>query len=211
MSDTARKDDSNEAAIPEWLKIETPLDGYTYKEYKNWDDNIKVELDDGMVYMMGSGDPWHQWLIGELGGQLRNQLLGKKCRYFPEQDVRLFYEVDESDRTVFRPDIIVVCDEAKTKGHKTCQGAPDFIIEIISERSEDRDLYRKKKVYEKAGVKEYWVVGADKLHVFLPEGGKYRETILEINANLVQPVSCLEGCSIDFKPIADNNTGLGVS
>ena len=204
MSDTARKNDFNETYTPEWLKVQLPYDGYTYKEYKTWDDDVKVELDDGMVYMMGSGDLRHQWLIGELGGQLRNQLLGKKCQYFPEQDVRLFYEADESDKTVFRPDIIVVCDETKTRGHKSFQGTPDFIIEVVSERSEERDLWRKKKAYEKAGVKEYWALDKDKLHVFILEDGKYKEKILEIARDLVQPISCLEDCSIDFQAVVDS-------
>ena len=188
----------------EWLES-LPSGDFSYEDYESWPEDFRVELDDGMPYMMSSGDAWHSWMIIELGGQLRNHLLGKKCTPYAEYDVRLFYEQDKSDKTVYRPDLMVVCDEIKTKGQKNCQGAPDFVIEIISEHSQDRDLGRKKRMYEKALVKEYWVVGPDKLYKFILEGSKYKETVLDITRDLKQPVSCLEGCIIDFQYAADRS------
>ena len=147
MADAARQENLiNDAIYPAWLKAPPPFGGYTYKEYKKWDDNIRVELLDGMVYMMASGDEWHQWMMLELGSQLGNQLLGKKCIPY----VKL------------------------------------------------------KENYEKAGVKEYWVLGKEELHVFIPEGGKYKESVINISKDLKQPISCLSGCIIDFKNIYEN-------
>ena len=194
----------NNRQYPAYLKTAAPFGGYTYKEYKKWDDDIRVELVDGMVYMMAGPDEWHQWVSADVALQLGVQLRGKKCTpYSAPFDVRLFYEANESDKTVYQPDIFVVCDEKKIKGLKYCKGAPDFIIEIMSEYSEGRDLIEKKKTYERAGVKEYWVVGRDELHVFILDGAKYIESVIKINKELKQPVACLDACIIDFHDIVD--------
>jgi len=196
-------DNNQQKNYPVWLMKPTPPDGYTYADYEKWDDDINVELDEGMVYMMAGAIPAHQLIAGELLVQLKIQLSGKTCTPLHETDVRLFYKQDNSDTTIFRPDIIVVCDKSKFFRKKNCEGAPDFVIEIISEYSESRDLGRKRDVYEKAGVKEYWVVSAEKLHVFVLVNSKFQENIIPLHKTLKQPVSCLEGCIIDFQPIAD--------
>ena len=205
MADAAEQEKlKNGTKTPSWLKSPVPFGGYTYKEYKTWDEDIRVELVDGMVYMMAAPDEWHQWVSYEIALQLGIQLKGKKCTpYAAPFDVRLFFEIDESDKTIYQPDILVVCDESKTKGLKYCKGAPDFVIEIVSEHSEARDLIEKKKMYEKAGVKEYWVTGKDELFVFILDAGKYTETVKKITRELKQPVSCLDACIIDFQDIVD--------
>ena len=184
----------------EWVKSLSRGD-FTYRDYKTWPEDFRVELIDGMVYLMASGNDWHQWLTPELGRQIGNHLRGKKCLLYTEFDVRLFYESDESDTTVVRPDIIVVCDRNKSFGKKNCQGAPDFIIEILSESSEGRDLIDKKKAYKKAGVKEYWVVSKEAIHIHTLVDKEYQEKIVAMHKDLKQPVYCLEGCVIDFQPV----------
>ena len=184
----------------EWVKSLSRGD-FTYRDYKNWPEDFRVELIDGMVYLMATGDDWHQWLTPELGRQIGNHLSGKECLLYTEFDVRLFYEADESDTTVVRPDIIVVCDRNKSFGKKNCQGAPDFVIEILSESSEGRDFIDKKKAYRRAGVKEYWIVSKEALHVFILVNGQYQEKVVTLHKDLKQPVSCLDGCVVDFTPV----------
>ena len=206
MSDAIRQGFSEEKVRPFWQQSLLGSEEFSYKDFKTWDTDRKIELDNGEVYLMASADERHNWIVTNLSGQLSYQLLGKKCQPHSEWDVRLFYEADESDKTVYRPDVIVVCDETKTKGFKNCRGAPDFVIEVVSELSEDRDLGRKKKQYEKAGVKEYWVVGYEELHVFILQNGKYKGSFVKITRDLKQPIACLEDCIIDFKYIADRYT-----
>jgi len=205
MADVAKQENLiNSIIYPSWLKATAPFGGYTYKEYKTWNEDSRVELTDGIPYMMASPDEWHQWVSYEIALQLGIQLRGKKCiPYDAPFDVRLFYETDESDKTVYQPDIFVVCDESKTKGLKYCKGAPDFVIEVLSEWSEGRDLIDKKKMYEKAGVKEYWVIGREELHVFILHGVKYTETVIKINRDLKQTIASLDACVIDFQDIVD--------
>ena len=59
------------------------------------------------------------------------------------------------------PDISVICDLDKIDD-KGCQGAPDWIIEIVSPASRTMDYYIKLSEYKKAGVKEYWIVDPTK-------------------------------------------------
>ena len=203
MADAAEKEDMVRRVVDEeWVKSLSRGD-FTYRDYKSWPEDFRVELIDGMVYLMASGDDWHQWLTPEIGGQIRNYLSGKKCLLYTEFDVRLFYESDESDTTVVRPDIMVVCDRNKTLGKKYCQGTPDFIIEILSGSSEGRDFIDKKKAYRKAGVKEYWIVTKEAVHIFILVNGEYREKVVTIHKDLKLSVNSLESCIIDFKPIAE--------
>ena len=173
----------------------------TYKDYKKIPDDIHCELIDGIFYMMASADEMHQWISGELLVQLKNQLQGKKCTPYSEFDVRLFYTENESDVTVVRPDIIVVCDEAKVIGKKNCEGSPDFIIEIMSDSSKKRDFENKRIEYEKAGVKEYWIVSKGVVHCFLLHNSAYIEHIFNLKDSPRLKITSLEGCYLDFGSI----------
>jgi Uma2 family endonuclease len=64
------------------------------------------------------------------------------------------------ERNAVQPDIIVVLKKNEKiinkRGH--IHGVPDLLVEILSEGNEEHDLVRKKKLYERFGVKEYWVI-----------------------------------------------------
>jgi len=184
----------------EWL---TGKRDFTWNNYVKWGEDVRVELYDGLVYMMASPDEWHQEVLLDISTQLRLFLKGKKCRpYIAPFDVRLFPEEDGSDKIVLQPDVFVVCDEAKTFGRKYCKGAPDFVIEVMSESSEGKDLYDKKRWYEKAGVKEYWVVSRDRLYVYrLGSNGCYEESITAMSDLTTMPVEVLCGCIVSFSDI----------
>jgi len=74
-------------------------------------------------------------------------------------DVRLPRE-DEADdevETVVQPDISVVCDVAKLD-ERGCRGAPDLVVEVLSPSTAGRDHLTKRALYERHGVREYWLV-----------------------------------------------------
>ena len=64
---------------------------------------------------------------------------------------------DEDTKNVVQPDIVVICDSSKLD-EKGCKGTPDLIIEIVSPASASIDNIKKMELYEKNGVKEYWIV-----------------------------------------------------
>ena len=136
------------------------LDEYTYEDYESFPEDFRCELIDGVAYMMSAPDIWHQDILGMIYRKIGNYLDGKKCRVFMAPfDVRLFPRKDKKDRTVVQPDIIIVCDENKLSDGKACRGAPDVVIEILSDSTRSHDLNAKKERYERAGVRQYIVVG----------------------------------------------------
>jgi Uma2 family endonuclease len=66
-------------------------------------------------------------------------------------------EADEQVKTVVQPDLLVVCDPEKLDRRK-CRGAPDLVVEILSPSTSGKDSLTKLNLYERHGVKEYWLV-----------------------------------------------------
>ena len=133
---------------------------FTYADYKGWElkEGERFELIYGEAYAMASPSLRHQAIQIELSTQFHTFLRGKPCKaYSAPCDVRLFYEEDESDDTVVQPDIMVICDKNKL-GPEGCRGAPDLVIEILSPSNTAIEMERKLKLYQEAGVKEYWIV-----------------------------------------------------
>ncbi len=134
---------------------------YTYADYLTWGEDARCELIDGIVYSMTPAPSrTHADIAKALFRQLDSFFLGKPCQvYFAPFDVRLPREdaADSEADTVVQPDIIVVCDETKLD-EKGCRGAPDLAIEITSPSTASKDHITKKRLYEKVGVKEYWLV-----------------------------------------------------
>ncbi|MEA4902178.1 Uma2 family endonuclease [Desulfitobacterium sp.] len=134
---------------------------FTYKDYRTWSDNERWELIDGVPYnMTPAPSTKHQEILGELYQLFAAYLKGKPCKaYLSPFDVRLpsANEQDEDISSVVQPDLTVVCDPSKIDEHG-CKGTPDLIIEILSPATMKKDLGDKLRLYERAGVPEYWVV-----------------------------------------------------
>lgn len=152
---------------------------YTYKDYLNWPDEERWEIIDGIPYNMSPAPSRkHQKISGELFATIHNYLKDKTCEiYSAPFDVRLFTDnaIDEETMNVVQPDIAVICDPSKLD-NKGCKGSPDLIIEIVSSSTLKKDLKEKFYLYEKAGVKEYWIVYPDEKTIvsyILNENGKY--------------------------------------
>ena len=134
---------------------------YTYVDYLNWSEDKRWEIIDGVPYMQVAPSPAHQLISGELNRQISNYLQGKPCKAYPAPFCVRLPQGDENDenevKNVVEPDISIICDKSKIDD-KGCNGAPDMIIEILSPSSGKMDKIIKFNKYEKAGVKEYWLV-----------------------------------------------------
>jgi Uma2 family endonuclease len=135
---------------------------YTYGDYCSWPDEERWEIIKGVPFAMSPGpNRFHQRIAYALISQISAQTPKEnKCEiYFAPFDVRL-PEHDEADdfiTTIVQPDISVICNKEKLDD-QGCRGAPDLIMEILSPSTASRDLQIKKDLYEKHGVKEYWIV-----------------------------------------------------
>ena len=114
-------------------------------------DYRKSELLNGVVYNMSPANIRHIRIQGHLHRIIGNFLQGKKCMVFSEAEVVF----SEQNRLI--PDINITCERSKVKDIYI-DGAPDFVAEILSPSTRKRDMTVKKDVYEKFGVKEYWII-----------------------------------------------------
>ncbi|HEX9061600.1 MAG TPA: Uma2 family endonuclease [Clostridia bacterium] len=134
---------------------------YTYADYLLWPEDERWEIIDGVPYMQAAPTPVHQEILNSINVQFYNYLAGKPCRVYPAPFcVRLTSgneKVNEHIDKVVEPDISIVCDKSKID-EKGCNGAPDLIVEVISPSSVKIDRVIKFNEYEKAGVREYWIV-----------------------------------------------------
>jgi len=193
---------------------------FTYKEYCSWPEDERWELIDGVAYDMSPAPSRkHQEISGELCFQIQSILRKQKCKVYsaPFDVVLPQYPIendDESD-TVVQPDISVICDQTKLT-EKGCLGAPDLIIEILSPSTSKKDLNEKFRLYEKQGVKEYWIVdpGNKYINVFhlivdKNEVGKYDEGTLVPpsdwhDKNTIAESLVLDGFKVDVKALFDS-------
>lgn len=135
---------------------------FSYAHYLTWDDGKRGELIDGIAFDIAPGaGVEHQDVLGALHLLLGNHLHGKPCRVFlPPFDLALPEHPDDPDSAIFdvvQPDLMVVCDKKKITP-RGIRGAPDLVVEILSPSSSARDLREKFDLYQRAGVKEYWVI-----------------------------------------------------
>jgi len=134
---------------------------YSYADYLTWPEGERWELIDGEPFCMSpSPTVQHQRIVVSLILQAGAFLNGKPCQLFSAPFDVCLSEPDAPDSdvwTVVQPDILVVCDPKKLN-NQGCTGAPDFIIEIVSPSSVQRDLFTKMALYERYGVREYWVI-----------------------------------------------------
>lgn len=178
---------------------------YTYADILSGNDDTRWELYDGELVALDSPSDIHQEISAALVAQLYNYFSGEKGRvYHAPFDVRLFERVYDQVwevRDVVQPDISVVCDESKLDKHG-CKGAPDLIIEILSPSTQERDRFIKYELYQKAGVREYWVVDPSQqaVAVHTLEDGRYHSPVV-YSAEAAVPVGVLENCTIDLTTV----------
>lgn len=133
---------------------------YTIDDIYALPDGERAELIDGQIYYMAPPNTRHQALVMDLSYQIKDYIERNngECDVLPAP-FAVF--LNENDKNYVEPDISVICDKDKVT-EKGCQGAPDWIIEIVSASSRKMDYYTKLFKYRTAEVREYWVVDSDK-------------------------------------------------
>ena len=129
---------------------------YTVEDYYALPDEQRAELIDGYFYNMASPNIMHQEIVGDIVYQIRDFIRRNRgeCKAFTAPlDVRL----DCDDKTMVQPDVIILCDKDKQRKWGI-MGAPDFVLEVISPSTKNKDYALKAGKYMKAGVREYWIV-----------------------------------------------------
>ncbi len=179
---------------------------HTYADYSAWPDDPRYELIDGIAYAMTGPMRVHQETVGALFRQIADALDGSSCRpYVALLDVRLPKAVAADDQidTVVQPDILVVCDAAKLD-ERGCLGAPDWVIEVLSPHTAGHDQILKRELYERHGVREYWLIHpTDRVvTVYLLENGRYGRPDIYTFDSVVE-ARILPQAAVDFERVAE--------
>lgn len=179
---------------------------YTFADCLNWSESDRIEIIDSEAYMMSPPLRIHQEILVELLSQIRDFLSNKPCKVYPAPfGVRPFEKdgdtPDDVD-TIVEPDITVVCDQSKLDDYG-CKGAPDLIIEILSPSNKRHDRIVKHDLYQRAKVREYWIVDPEIRTVdvyILDEHGFLKPTEM-YGAGDTAKITVLNDCPIDLKAV----------
>ena len=180
---------------------------YTYADYLTWIDDKTRELIDGFVHIMSPAPKLiHQRLGTKIVNKIYNlieknrgqcEVFYETCVRFPKNEIK-----NDSIYDVVHPDIIVVCDPSKLD-ENGCLGAPDLIVEILSDSTLKRDWNYKFNLYEENGVREYWIVDpkAKTCNVFIQQSDfKYDNgTVYDSSQKL--PIYIFDGLEINLDDI----------
>ncbi|GHV23112.1 hypothetical protein FACS189494_10810 [Spirochaetia bacterium] len=180
---------------------------YTYADCLDWPEDYRAEIIDGEICEMPTPSRKHQGISMELEGILwtflKSHPIGKI--YHAPFGVRLNPKSDYSDDVVLEPDIAVVCDLSKLDD-RSCNGAPDMVVEILSPSTASKDMVLKFRKYAEAGVREYWIINPDQKTIQVctlekdgDSAGRYVVSAFDENESV--PVNILPGLEINLRDI----------
>ena len=181
-------------------------ESYTFADYLTWDEHDRYEIIYGDAVMMAPPKRIHQIVSAEIFSQIHLFLKDKPCEvYFAPFGVRLFEQDGDSPEdvdTVVEPDISVVCDHNKLDDDG-CKGAPDMIVEILSPSTLRHDRIVKLDLYQRAGVREYWIADPQSrsIEVYLLDENNYLKPREVYIANDTAKVTVLDGCTVELNRV----------
>lgn len=131
-------------------------DLYTIKDIYELPDGKRAELIDGQIHYIAPPSTDHQRISNYLSTEINLYIRSKtgNCEVF-QAPFAVFLSQD--DKTYAEPDISVICSKDKINS-RGCNGAPDWVVEIVSPGSRYMDYGTKLFKYQFAGVREYWIV-----------------------------------------------------
>ena len=186
--------------------LQRDTDYHTYADYLEWSREYGDELINGTAWVREPPSPlWsHQGIVGEIYRQVATTLKGKRCQArMAPSDVRLPKSAEHDDLidTVVQPDVFIVCDPRKID-KRGVRGAPDWVVEVLSPSTARHDRLRKVPAYERAGVREVWLVQPiDRtVTIYRLEAGRYGPaTPLELKGKT--PLTAVPGVTIDWDEV----------
>ena len=170
---------------------------YTIKDIYDLPDGERAELIDGTIYDMAPPSRMHQKLVTKLTSIIDRYISENHgaCEVYPAP-FAVFLNKD--DKTYVEPDISVICDKNKLDDNGY-NGAPDWIIEIVSPSSKNMDYLLKLFKYRSAGVREYWIVDAAKNRIMVYNFE--HDSIEDYSFSDTIKAGIYEDLSIDFSEI----------
>ena len=177
------------------MDVARKLESYTIEDIYALPDGERAELIDGKIYYMAPPSTRHQRLLNFINTEINLYIRENKgeCEVFPAP---FAVYLNKDDKNYVEPDISVICDKDKITD-KGCNGAPDWIVEIISPGNKEMDYFKKLFKYGTAGVREYWVVDPERELVTICNFE--RDSMEEFAFDKDIPVGIYEGVSLKIE------------
>jgi len=179
---------------------------YTYADYEKLPEGSPYQLIGGELIMTPAPIPYHQIVKNNIQFEMSVFVRDKNLGIVLDAPIDVYLSATET----YQPDIIFISKERlNIIGEKKIEGAPDIVIEILSPSTAYYDLRHKKRVYEKSGVKEYWIVDPmeKSLELFENLNNEFKLFSKAQNKGLVKS-KLLEGFSVEtekvFAPFVKN-------
>ncbi len=180
-------------------QLEKTRKRYTYEDYSRLPEGAPYQLIGGELVIRPSPVSYHQIILRKIGFEL--------VRFVDERGLGeiLYAPIDVylSQTETYQPDIIFISKERlDIIGEKRIEGAPDLVIEILSEATAYYDLRHKKHVYERTGVREYWIVDPIErsIDVYENTGGRFNLFSEAIEKGMVRS-RILDGFEIEIEKV----------
>ena len=179
------------------MDVVRQLDYYTIDDIYNLPDGQRAELIDGELYMMAAPNRIHQRLVMDLAYLIEEYIRYKNgnCEVYPAP-FAVFLNAD--DKIYLEPDISVICDKNRLTD-EGCNGAPDWIMEVVSTSSRPMDYGKKLFKYRTAGVREYWIVDPEKKRIMVYDFE--HDAVVEYTFSDKVKAGIYEDLEIDFSGI----------
>ena len=159
-----------------------PQTGLTYQDLQAFpEDNLRRELIDGELIVTAAPVPRHQRVVAELLTELRLY-----CRQHGGEALPAPLDVYLTETDVVEPDVLYVRPENLGRFEKRYfRSAPDLVVEVSSPSTRRIELIRKRDLYERFGVPEYWFVDldADRVEVYRIEESRYARPVLFVRGD----------------------------
>ncbi|MGE5549947.1 MAG: type II toxin-antitoxin system prevent-host-death family antitoxin [Bacteroidota bacterium] len=127
--------------------------------------DARYEYIDGEVYQLASPSWEHQRIVLEIAYRIQEWSRGRKCQPVTAPfEVTLFKEEQEN---IVQPDILVVCDPENIDDRGRYTGVPSMVVEVLSESTRSKDMFKKMQVYMAGGVGEYWLVNPANREIYI--------------------------------------------
>lgn len=164
---------------------------YTYPDLAGFpEDGLRREIIDGELIVSASPIPRHQRVAGNLHLALRlyAQRAGGEVFFAP-------LDTYFADDNVVQPDLLFIrADHLERIGPKYMEGPPDLVVEISSPSTRRLELVRKRELYCRFGVPEYWYVDleADRVEVYVLTEGTYPAPAVLYAGDTLEPAGLAE-------------------
>lgn len=172
---------------------------YTTEDIYALPEGQRAELINGQMYLMAPPTTRHQAIVFFTARKIADYIdrKGGDCRVFPAP-FAVF--LNDNNKTYVEPDVSVICDREKLDAFG-CNGAPDWVIEVVSPSSHRMDYMIKLFKYSSAGVREYWIIdpAKDRILVYNFQANTFDEYSLQSTVKS----GIYEDLEIDFSNLAD--------